>query len=134
MPLEPTFAPSLCREGPFAAATPHLEWVEWVGAPESARLLGRDPSEWIWSMSRLQTIDAAQQLQHDACLMTSSLNVLDQYALCLQGTASELLELVVRRHDFPSTVMDSAAPVPRVLRASVHMEVMGHWRPPLGPD
>ena len=31
----------------------------------------------------------------DACLMTSNLNVLDQYVLCLQGTASKLLELIV---------------------------------------
>ena len=70
---------------------------------------------WIHSMSRLQTVDAARQLQHDACLMTSNLNVLDQYILCLQGMASELLELVVGHHDFLSMVVDSTAPVPRVL-------------------
>ena len=83
-----------------------------------------------------QTIDAARQLQHDACWMTSNLNILDQYVLCLQGTASKILELVyiVGRHDFPSIVMDSATPVARVCRASMHMEAMGLWRPPLGPD
>ena len=54
-----------------------------------------------------QTIDAARQLQHDACLLTSNLNILDQYVLCLQGTASKILELVVGRHDFLSTVMES---------------------------
>ena len=50
------------------------------------------------------------------------------------GTASKFLELVVGRHDFLSTVMDSAALVPRVCRALVHMEAVGMWRPPLGPD
>ena len=93
--------------------------------PESARLLGRDPSTSIRSMSRLQTIDAARQSQHDACLMTLNLNVLDQYVLCLQGTATKLLELTVSRHDFPSAALESAAPVPRVGCASVHMEAMG---------
>ena len=66
------------------------------------------------SMSWLQTVEAVCQLQHDACLMTSSLNVLDQYALCLQGAETKLLELVVGRHDIPSTDMDSATPVPCV--------------------
>ena len=59
--------------------------------------------------------------------MTSNHNVLDQYALCLHGAASKLLELEVGRHEFPSPVMDSAAPVP------VHMEAMGLWHPPIGP-
>ena len=31
-------------------------------------------------------------------------------------------------------VVDSTAPVPRVRRASIHMEAMGLWRPPLGLD
>ena len=85
-------------------------------------------------MTRVQTLDAAHQLQRDACLMTSNLSVLDQYALCLHGMTSELLELVVGRHDFPSAVVDAAAPVPRVRRASVHMEAMGLWRPSHGVD
>ena len=165
---EPTFDPSLCREGHFQVENPHPQigddkrvvvptyqdsdvavqdrhfglqlhhprFLEWVGAPEYARLLGLDPWERIRSMSRWQTIDAARPLQHDTCLMTSSHNVLDQYALCLQRAASKLLELVVGRQDFPSKVMDSATLVPQVCRASVHvhMEAMGLWRPPLGPD
>ena len=85
-------------------------------------------------MSRLQAIDAARQLQHDACLITSNLNVLNQYGLCLKGTASELLVVAMGRHDFMSTVVDSTVPVPRVCRASIHLEDMGLWRPPLGPD
>ena len=31
-------------------------------------------------------------------------------------------------------VMDSAMPVPQVGHASVYMEAMGLWHPPLGPD
>ena len=106
------------HDGLFGLQIHHPQFLEWVGAPESAHLLGRAPSEWIQSLTRSQTIDAARQLQRDACLMTSNLSVLDEYALSLHGTASDLLELVVGRHD-------TAAPVPRVSRASTHMEAMG---------
>ena len=91
------------------------------------------PSEWIRSLTRLQTLDAARQLQRDACLMTSNLSVLDQYALRLHGKASDMLELLVSRHNFPSVAMDAAAPVPHVRRASTHMEAMVLWHPPHGP-
>ena len=112
------------HDGQFGLPLHHPRFLEWVGAPESARLLSRDPNTWIRSLSRLQTIYAAQQLQHDACLMTSNLNVLDQYVLCLQGTATKLLELTVGRHDFPSAALASSAPVPWVGRAAIHMEAI----------
>ena len=49
--------------------------------------------------------------------MTSNLNILDQYVLCLQGTATKLLELTLHRRDFPSAAVVVAAPLPRVRRA-----------------
>ena len=110
----------------FGLPLHHPRFLEWVGAPESARLLDRDPDAWIWLLSRVQTIDATRQLHRDACLMTSNLNVLDQYVLCLQRTLTKL-------HEFPSAAVASAAPVPRVGRASIHMEAMGLWRSPLDP-
>ena len=102
------------------------------GSTGIGSIIEMGPSTWIRSLSRLQTIDVAQQLQNDACLMTSNLNVLDQYVLCLQGMATTFLELTVGLHDFPSAAMASAAPVSRVGRASIHMEAMGLWRSPLG--
>ena len=122
------------QDGHFCVQMHHLWFLEWVGAPESTCLLSRAPSEWIRSMTRVQSLDAARQLQREACLITSNLSVLDQYALCLHGMASEMLELVVGCHDFPAAVMDTAGPVPRVHRASIHMEAMGMWRPPHGPS
>ena len=103
------------RDGQFGLPFHHPRFLEWVGASESARLLGRNPSEWIRSLFR------------------GALDTMDQYVLCIQGMASTILELVVRRHDSPSTVMDSAAPMPCVCRASIHMEAMGLWSPTLGP-
>ena len=42
-------------------------------------------------------------------------------------------QLIVCRHAFPSTPVIAAAPVPRVHRASTHMEAMGLWRFSHGP-
>ena len=41
------------------------------------------PGEWLWAMTREQTLHAVLQLQRDANLMTSNLNVLQQYVLSL---------------------------------------------------
>ena len=65
--------------------------------------------------------------------MTSNLNVLDQYVLYLQGTATTILELSLGVRDFPSATVAAGALVPRVRRAAIHMEAMGLWRPSLDP-
>ena len=53
--------------------------------------------------------------------------------LCLQSTAATILELSLGARSFPSAAVAAEAPVPRVRRASVHMEAMGLWRPSLDP-
>ena len=85
------------------------------------------------SLSQEQPIDAARQLHRDVCLMTSNLNVLDQYVLCLQGTATKNLELSLGAPDFPSAAVAAEALVLRVHWAAVHMEAIGLWRPSLDP-
>ena len=52
---ESDFAPTL---GQYGLPLHHQRFLEWVGAPESTRLLGRDPSDWIRSLSRVQSIPA----------------------------------------------------------------------------
>ena len=99
-------------ESPFGIQLHHPQFLEWVGALESARLLGRAPGEWLQVMSREQTLHAVLQLQRDANLMTSNVNVLQQYALSLQGTASAILQSVFGRNYFPSTTVHDAGPVP----------------------
>ena len=77
--------------GEFGVPLHHPRFLEWVGTPESASLLEMGLGRWLHSLSREQAIDAARQLHRDVCLMTT--NILDQYVLCLQGTASKILEL-----------------------------------------
>ena len=63
--------------------------------------------------------------------MTTNLNILDQYALCLHGTASKILELSLGSRDFPSMAVAAGAMAPRVRQAFIHMEAMGLWHPSL---
>ena len=76
-------------------------------------------------------MDAAIQLHWDVCLMATNLDVLDQYALSLQGTASKILKLGLDPRGFPSAEVAAGALGPWVRRALVQMEAMGMWRPSL---
>ena len=78
-----------------------------------------EPGRWLHSLSRDQAMDAAIQLHRDVCLMATNLDVLDQYALSLQGTASKILELGLDSRGFPSAEVAAGALGPRVRRASV---------------
>ena len=78
-------------------------------------------------------MDAPIQIHRDVCLLTTNLDVLDQYALSLQGTASKILQVGLGSSDFPSAYVAAGALGPRVRHASVQMEAMGLWRPSLDP-
>ena len=57
----------------------HPRFLKYVGAPESAHLLTQTPGHWVQTMDREDAVAAALQLQHDAGLMTSNLQVLGQF-------------------------------------------------------
>ena len=82
-------------DSPFGVHVHHPRFLEWEGAPETARLLCRPPVEWLQVMNRRDTLYAALQLQRDASLMSSNL-----------------------------TVLNDAVPVPCVLRAPTHIAAM----------
>ena len=44
----------------------HPRYLEYVGAPESARLLTRPPGHWVQTMECEEAVTTALQLQHDA--------------------------------------------------------------------
>ena len=81
-----------------------------------------------------QAMTAAMQLHKDACLMNTNLDMLDQYALALHGTASKILQNTIGGSPYPKAEVAAEAQGPRARRASVHMEAMGLWRPSLDPD
>ena len=65
--------------------------MEYMGAPESARLLGRSPEYWLEHMGRDRAVVAALQLHHDASLIMTNVQVMAQFVTSLNRTASEVM-------------------------------------------
>ena len=65
--------------------------LEYVGAPELARLLSRSPEYWLHHLGREKTLSAALQLQHDDGLILSNVQVLQQLVTVLNRTSSEVM-------------------------------------------
>ena len=105
--------------------------LEYVGAPESARLLSRS-EYWVQHMGREKTLSAAFQLQHDAGLILSNVQVL-QLVTALNGASSNVMRAVRGRQPFPTHAMQHMLPSYRVRRAAHYMTAMGLWRPPVAP-
>ena len=107
--------------------------IEYMGAPESARLLGRTPEYWLEHMGRERTIQAALRLHHDASLIMTSIQVMSQLATSFSRAASEVMRTVHDREPFPTDAVDLVTPGRRVRRAAHYMAAMGLWRPTSAP-
>ena len=99
--------------------------LEYVGVPESARLLSRTPEYWLHHMGREKTLAAALQLQHDAGLIMSNIQVLGQFVTSLNWMASEVMRVAFDREPFPSEAVQYVTPSHRVRQAAHYMAVMG---------
>ena len=111
----------------------HPRFLEWLGTPDTAWLLEMSPGHWCDTLSRDRALTAAMQLHKDACLMQTNLDILDQYALALHGTASTILQRTIGGASFPSAEVLTGAPGAHARRVSVQMEALGLWRPTLDP-
>ena len=80
-----------------------------------------------------EAVTAALQLQHDAGLITSNLQVLGQFVTLLNRMSSEVMRLAFGKEVLPSDGMEAISPAPRVHRAAYYMAAMGLWHPPGGP-
>ena len=108
--------------------------LEYVGAPESARLLTRTPEYWLHHMGREKTLLATFQLQHDDVLILSNVQVLQQFGTALNRTSSDVMRIVHDRRPFPTDAMHQVVPTYRVRRVAHYVTVMGLWRPPTTPE
>ena len=103
--------------------------LEYVGAPESTRLLSRSPEYWLHHLGHEKTLAAALQLQHDAGLVLSNVQVLQQFVTSLNRASSEVMQVAFDRAPFLADAMQSH-PSYRVRRVAHYMAAMGLWRPP----
>ena len=104
--------------------------MEYMGAPESARFLGRTTEYWLEHMGRKRTVAAALRLHHDASLIMTNVQVMAQFVTSLNRTASEVMRVVYDKEPFRSDpVRDTSTQNP----AAHYMAAMGLWRPTSGP-
>ena len=106
-------------------------FLEYVGAPESARLMSRSPEYWVHHMGVQNALSAALQLQHDAGLVLSNVQVLKQLVTSMCRTSSDVLLAAHGRQPFPSRAIQQAMPSYGVRRAAHYMMAMGLWRTPV---
>ena len=102
--------------------------LEYVGAPESAQLLSRSPEYWLHHLGHEKRFSATLQLQHDACLILSNVQVLQQFVTALSRTSSEVMRVAFGWKPFPADAMQQVVPSYRVRRAAHYMAAMGLWR------
>ena len=85
-------------------------------------------------MGRDRAMSAALQLQHDAGLILSNLQVLGQFVTSLNRMSSEVMQVVFAHEPFPTEATQSVAPSHRVRRAAHYMAAMELWRSPSTQD
>ena len=105
-------------------------FLEYVGAPESARLMSHSPAYWVVHMGVENALSATLQLQHDTGLVLSNIQVLQQLVMSMCRTSSDLLLAVHGRQPFPSSAVQQVMPSYGVRRAACYMMEMGLWCPP----
>ena len=84
----------------------HPRFLEYVGAPESACLLSRPPGYWLHHMDCEQAVSVALQLQYDAGLIMSNMQVLGQF---VNRMSSEVMRLAFVQQ-YPSAAVQSSPP------------------------
>ena len=77
----------------FGLQLHHPRFLEFVSAPESARLLYRSPTFWVDQLGEEQAMAAAVNLQRDAGIMLSNLQILSQFDTSLHHMSSEMMVL-----------------------------------------
>ena len=110
--------------------------MEYMGAPESARLLGRTPDYWLEHKGRERTIQAALRLHHDASLIMTNIQIMSQLVTSFTRTVSEVMRTVYDREPFPTSAVDLVTlgrRGRRVRRAAHYMAAMCLWRPTSAP-
>ena len=106
----------------------HPRFLEFIGAPESARLLNQSPSFWVDRLGQESAMAAAVNLQRDAGFMMSNLQILGQ----LHRMSAEMLSIGVDHVVFPVEEVVRLSVMARAQRAAKYVTAMGLWRPSVG--
>ena len=86
----------------FGLQLHHLRFLEFVGAPESTRLLYLSPTFWVDRLGEEQAMVAAVNLQQGAGIMLSNLQILSQFVTSLHEMSSEIMSIGMGQVVFPA--------------------------------
>ena len=126
--------PALSDMNPaFGLQLHHLRFLEFIGAPESARLLYHSPSFWVDRLEEECAMAAVVNLQRDAGLMMSNLEILSQFVTSLHRMSSEMMSIGIGCVVFPANEIADLSTAPRAPRTAKYMAAMCLWRPQMGP-
>ena len=117
----------------FGLQLHHPRFLEFIGAPESAWLLYHSPKFWVDRLGEENAMVAAVNLQRDAGIMLSNLQILSQFVTSLHRMSSEMMSIDMGRVVYTAGEMADLSTAPRAPRAAKYMAVMGLWRPQTGP-
>ena len=84
-------------------------------------------------LGELQAVAAAVNLQWDAGIMLSNLQILSQFATSLHRMSSEMMVLGIGQMVFPQAEVADLSPAPRAAQVVKYMSAMGLWRPQTVP-
>ena len=86
--------------------------------PRSARLVCHSPTFWVDQLGKEQAMAAAVNLQRDAGIMLSNLQILSLFAMSLSRMSSEMMDLGIGQMVFPHDQVAGLSPAPRAARAA----------------
>ena len=117
----------------FGMQLHHPRFPEFIGAPDSARLLNHSPAFWVKRLGEEDALAAAVNLQQDAGLMLSNLQILSQFVTSMHRMSTEMMSVGLGYVVCPSAEVAALSTTPRALRAAKYMAAMGLWRSQTGP-
>ena len=88
------------------------------------------PTFWVDQLGKEQAMAAAVNLQRDAGIMLSNLQILSQFAMLLHMMSFQMMALGIGQSLFPQAEVADLSPA---ARAASYMSAMGLWHPQTGP-
>ena len=117
----------------FGLQLHHPRFLQFIGAPESARLLYHSPNFWMDRLGEERAMAGAINLQRGAGIMLSNLQILSQFVTSLHRMSSEMMSIGMGRVVFPAEEIADLSTTPRAPRAAKYMAAMSLWCPQTGP-
>ena len=102
----------------FGMQLHHPRFLGFMGAPESAWLLYHSPTFWVDWLGEEDAMAAAVNLQRDAGIMLSNLQIISQFVTSLHRMSSEMTTIGMGRVVFPAEEIAELSTAPRAPRAA----------------